>query len=415
MRQSQIFGRTKKESPKDETSLNAQYLIRGGFVDKNMSGVYSYLPLGWRVLEKIKNIIREEINAIGGQEVYLPALASEDNYKQTKRDEAMGDVLFSVSGLNNDSKMYLNPTHEEIITPLVKQFVHSYRDLPVYVYQIQDKFRNEARAKSGLLRGREFSMKDLYSFHANEEDLNRYYDVVTEAYKKIYQRLGIGDITYLTYASGGTFSKYSHEFQTVCEAGEDLIYICEKCHVAVNKEIIEEQNTCPLCGNKELVEKKAIEVGNIFKQRIKFTDAFNFNYTNETGELKAVEMGAYGIGPSRLMGTIVEIFCDDNGIIWPENIAPYQVHLLSLGKAVEINELAVKWYDTLSKNFEVLFDDREDVQAGEKFADSDLLGLPWRVVISPKSIAAGGAEVKRRGEATAQIVDFDKLINYLQS
>ena len=364
------------------------------------------MPLGLRVLNKIQAIIREEINAVGGNEVLMPAMAQEENYAITGRDKM--DILFRMTG-EGGTKLTLNPTHEEIVTPLVQKFVFSYRDLPVAVYQIQNKFRNEPRAKSGLLRGREFNMKDLYSFHANEGDLNDYYEKAKEAYFKIYNRLGLGDITVLTYASGGVFSKYSHEFQTLCETGEDTIYLCEKCRVAVNKEIIDEQKVCPACGNENLTEKNAIEVGNIFKLRTKFSDAFHFTYKNEKDEEKLVEMGCYGMGPSRIMGTLVEIFHDDNGIVWPESISPFQIHLLLIGKDEETKKAADKLYKELSgKGLEILYDDR-DVSAGEKLGDADLIGIPTRMIISKKTLAQNSAEIKKRNEEKAKLVEITKI------
>ncbi|MBU1613468.1 prolyl-tRNA synthetase [Patescibacteria group bacterium] len=408
---SKLFGKTSKTAPADADSVNARLLTQAGFVSKQMAGVYNYLPLGLRVLNNIQNIIREEMNMIGGNELLMPTLTQEENYKETGRDVAMSDVLFSTEGAGG-AKIYLNPTHEEVITPLVQKFVFSYKDLPLAVYQIQNKFRNEARAKSGLLRGREFSMKDLYSFHANEEDLNRYYEIVKDAYFKIYNRLGIGDITYLTFASGGTFSRYSHEFQTVCDIGEDLIYVCEKCHVAVNKEIIEEQNQCPECGNQDLVTKNAVEVGNIFKQKTKFTSAFKFLYKDENDAEQPVEMAAYGIGPSRVMGTLAEIFHDDKGIIWPESVAPFKVHLLALGKEDEAKNEAKKIYEELSaKGVEVLYDDRDNVSAGAKMADADLIGIPYRVVVSKKTLAQGAVELKKRNEDDVEIIKIDEIVS----
>jgi len=338
----------------------------------------------------------------------MPALSQSEKYKITGRDEAMGDILFALQS-HGGNNMFLNPTHEEIITPLVQKYVFSYKDLPLAVYQIQNKFRNEPRAKSGLLRGREFNMKDLYSFHISKESLDEYYEVVKKAYDRIYSRLGIGDITYLTFASGGTFSKYSHEYQTVCDVGEDIVYICEKCHVAINKEIYGEQNTCPECGNKKLEEKNAIEVGNIFKQRTKFTDAFKFYCNDENGEEKPVEMAAYGIGPSRIMGTLVEIFHDDKGIIWPEDVAPFKYHIVALGKEKEAYDEAREIYNSLSKKDSVLFDDRENASAGEKFADADMIGIPHRIVVSKKTLANKSVEIKDRNSDEAKIVPIEKL------
>ena len=394
--------------PKDEASFNAQALIRAGFVDKLAAGVYSFLPLGWRVVNKIQNIIREEMMAIDGQEINMPSLAPKENWQATGRFETL-DVLFKLAG--SDEKEYvLNPTHEEVVTPLAKKFIYSYRELPMAVFQIQNKFRNEKRAKSGLLRGREFLMKDLYSFHTNQEDLDAYYEKAIIAYQNIFNRFGLGDKTYLTFASGGSFSKYSHEFQTLTEAGEDIIYTCEACKMAINKEIIDDQNSCPKCGNKDLKEAKAVEAGNIFKLGTKYSEPFDLKYQASDGEKKTVIMGCYGLGISRALGTIVEVCHDEKGIIWPEEVAPFKIHLLSLNETEE----ADKVYANLQvAGIEVLYDDR-DLSAGEKFADADLIGCPYRVVISKKSLAAGGAEVKKRAEDGAKIVSLTELVNYVQ-
>ena len=408
MKQSQLFTKTVKELPKDEASYNAQALIRAGFVDKLAAGVYSFLPLGWRVVNKIQNIIREEMTAIDGQEINMPSLAPKENWQATGRFETL-DVLFKLAG--SDEKEYvLNPTHEEVVTPLAKKFINSYRELPMSVFQIQNKFRNEKRAKSGLLRGREFLMKDLYSFHANQEDLDLYYERAIVAYNNIFERFGLGDKTYLTFASGGSFSKYSHEFQTLTEAGEDIIYTCEACKMAVNKEIIDDQDSCPKCGNKDLQETKAVEAGNIFKLGTKYSEPFDLKYQDKDGEKKTVIMGCYGLGISRALGTIVEVCHDEKGIIWPEEVTPFKIHLLSLNE----NEEADKVYQNLQKaGVEVLYDDR-DLSAGEKFADADLIGCPYRVVISRKSLAAGGVEVKKRAEDAASIIYLTELANYVQ-
>ena len=282
MKQSKYFAKTLKDIPKEETSINAQLLIKGRYIDKLMAGVYTILPLGLRVLRKIETIIREEINKVDGQEVFMPALHPIDNYIATKRDKI--DVLFHLESVSG-KKMVLGQSHEEVVTPLVKQYINSYKDLPINLYQIQTKFRNELRAKSGILRGREFIMKDLYSFHADEADFEQYYNKLKIAYKNIFSRAGLGDSTYLTFASGGTFSKFSHEFQTITENGEDNIHLCEKCKVAVNAEIIKTEDKCPECGNKDLVKKKAIEVGNIFPLKSKFSDSFDLKYTDKDGKI----------------------------------------------------------------------------------------------------------------------------------
>jgi len=409
MRQSQLFTKTTKDLPKDETSYNAQTLIRAGFVDKIGAGIYTYLPLGKRVLDKICQIIREEIDAVGGQEILMPALIPKEHWQTSGRWETF-DALFRLTG--NDQREYaLGATHEEVVSPLAGKYIMSYKDLPFSVYQIQTKFRNEKRAKAGLLRGREFLMKDLYSFHVDQEDLDRFYTKVISAYQKIYGRLNLGSQTYLTYASGGSFSKYSHEFQTLSEAGEDLIYVCPTCRIAVNKEIITEQDSCPLCGNKKLVVEKAIEVGNIFKLGTKFSDPFKLKYKDAKGQESPVIMGCYGIGPSRIMGTIVEISHDQKGIIWPAAIAPYKLHLISLNE----NGEAEKIYQELSaQGWEVLYDDR-DLSAGEKFAEADLIGCPYRLVISRKTLAENKVELKMRSATDNQMIELDGLAARLQS
>lgn len=405
MKQSILFTKTLKDAPKDETSLNAKTLIRAGFVDKVGAGIYSFLPLGMRVMAKILKIIREEINSTGGQEILMPALLPKEAWETTGRWENF-DALFKLTG--SDSREYaLGATHEEAVTPLAKKFIFSYRELPFSVYQIQTKFRNEKRAKAGLLRGREFLMKDQYSFHVDQEDLDRFYEEVKAAYYRIYERLGLGEITYLTYASGGAFSKYSHEFQTLAEAGEDHIYLCDHCKIAVNREIIEEQNSCPICGNSELREEKAIEVGNIFKLGTRFSNPCNLKYTTANGGNEEVVMGCYGIGPSRLLGTIVEVYHDEKGLKWPKEIAPFQVHLLSLKANQEAEEIYQK---LIAQGVEVLYDDR-DVSAGEKFADADLIGIPERIVVSAKTLAEDSVEIKNRDSEKIETI---KIKDYVQ-
>ncbi|MCK9368926.1 proline--tRNA ligase [Candidatus Dojkabacteria bacterium] len=558
MKYSKLFGRSNKGA-KELDSISATLLLKGGFIDQTMAGVYTYLPLGFRVLQKIENIVREEMDEIS-QELFLSAMAPYELWQQTDRLEAI-DVLFKISGANEKSKKLnpteyiLNPTHEEIITPIAKKFNLSYKDLPFSVYQIQTKFRNEARPKSGVMRTREFRMKDLYSFHRDEQDLKKFYDVVKEAYIKVFDRLGIGKDTYFVAASGGDFTKdYSHEFQTKCEAGEDLIFWNESKKFGYNREVApskakdfkQDDNIKPLeeifgadivgvddlckfmnikpyqttktiiydsnkgllvasvrgdydvneyklmkiagvewlqfadekqvkkvtgaiigyagiCnlpkdipvylddstealvnfetgGNKtnyhnanvnwgrdvarpekyfdiklakegdldpetgeEYVMFKASEVGNIFPLNTKFTKAINYTFTDKDGTAKPIFMGSYGLGTTRVMGVIVEKFHDDKGIIWPENIAPYKIHLIHLGE--EFKKEAEKLYnDLIKKGIEVLWDDREDVTAGAKFNDADLIGIPIRVVISKKSMEMGGVEVKLRNSDQTEVI-----------
>lgn len=411
MRQSKLFTKTKKETPADEVAKNAKLLIQAGFIHKEMAGVYSYLPLGLRVLENINRIIREEMNALGGQEIQMTALQNPEIWKKTDRWEQ--DVWFKTS-LNAGGEIGFGWTQEEAVTRIASQYINSYRDLPFSAFQIQTKFRNEERAKSGIMRGREFLMKDLYSFHRDQEDLDKFYDTAVEAYKRIFERLGLGNETYVTFASGGAFSKYSHEFQTVSESGEDTIYVSEKKKIAINKEVLNDEVLADLgLKREELEEKKAIEVGNIFKLGTRFSEPLGLLYTDEKGEKNPVVMGCYGIGPSRLMGTIVEVMADEKGMVWPESIAPFHVHLLSLGKGEEISTEADKIYEELQKaGIETLYDDR-NVSAGEKFADADLIGVPYRIVISDKSLKNGGVEIKKRTEENAKIISLKEVIKLL--
>ena len=414
MRQSKLFTKTKKEAPSDEVSKNAEFLIRGGFIHKEMAGVYSYLPLGFRVVKKIENIIRDEMNTVGGQEILMPSFHPKENWEKTGRWDSMTD-LYKVSD-SSGREVALAPTHEEIVVPILKNYVSSYKDFPIAVYQIQNKFRMELRAKSGMLRGREFLMKDMYSFHTSQEDFEIFYNKMKEVYKNIFKRVGIGHLTYLTFASGGTFSKYSHEFQTITGAGEDTIYIDEESAVAVNKEVYNDEVLESLGLKKEkLVENKSIEVGNIFDLKTKYSEPFDLSYVDEKGEKHIVLMGCYGIGLSRLMGTVVEALADDKGIIWPESIAPFQLHLLSLGDDENVTKEASDVYEKLLKNgIEVLFDDRAGMSAGEKFADADLLGIPHRAVVSLRSIKENGIELKKRTEEKGKIVTLDELLSLLK-
>ncbi len=410
MRQSKFFTKTRKETSSDEVSKNAELLVRGGFIHKEMAGVYSYLPLGLRVLRKIENIIREEMNAVGGQEILMSSFQSKENWEKTGRWESMND-LYKVSD-SSEREVALGPTHEEVIVPILKNYVSSHKDFPVYVYQIQNKFRMELRAKSGILRGREFIMKDMYSFHTSKEDFEEFYKKMQDVYKIIFNRVGIGHLTYMTFASGGTFSKYSHEFQTISAVGEDTIYIDEASGVALNKEVLKEEVLEQLNLKKgNLAEHKSIEVGNIFDLKTKYSQPFDLSYTDQKGEKHTVLMGCYGIGLSRLLGTVVEVLSDDKGIIWPESIAPYFVHLLVLGEDESVKKEAEKIYKSLEKiKIEVLFDDRQGLSAGEKFADSDLLGIPLRVVVSARSIKEGGVEIKKRNEEKGKVVSLDELL-----
>ena len=417
MKQSQLFTKTKKESPADEVSLNAELLIRAGFINKEMAGVYSYLPLGLRVLKKIESIIREEMDKIGGTEMRTSVMQSKEVWEKSNRwDDEVVDNWFKTK-LKNGGEVGLSFTNEEAYADILKQYISSYKDLPVYPYDFKNIFRNETRSKSGILRGREFYWKALYSFSKNEEEHNIFYEKAKDAYKNIFKRAGIGHLTYVTFASGGTFSKFSHEFQTITGAGEDIIYVDENKGIAINKEVYNDEVIESLGLKKEeLVENKAVEVGNIFSLGTKFSAPFDLKYKDENGEEKLVIMGSYGIGLGRLMGTVVEVLSDDKGIIWPESIAPFKVHLLVLGGDENVKKEGDSLYQELiNKGVEVLFDDRVDTSAGEKFADSDLIGIPYRVVVSKRSLADGGFELKKRIEANGKIVSFNDLINLLEA
>lgn len=416
MRQSELFTKTSKQPPADEPSINAQLLTRGGFVFKNSAGVYSYLPLGWRVIEKINRIIREEMNAIGGVEILMPALVERKYLEATDRFKL--DVGFDVLGKGDKEAAYsLGWTHEEVLTSIVSKYISSHKDLPLSIYQIQTKFRNEARAKSGLLRGREFLMKDLYSFHVSEEDLFKYYEKVKEAYFKVFTRCSLDP--YYTLAGGGAFTMANtHEFQVLSKIGEDEIFYCANCKTAENKEIskLSISDKCKACRG-EVKLANSIEVGNIFPLGAKYADAFDLKFTDEKGVKRSVVMGSYGIGVSRLVGTVVEVYNDDKGIIWPDEIAPFKVHLVYLpSNSSRVKNESDRICNVFQKlNIEVLYDDRDDVTAGEKFADADLLGMPVRVVVSERSLGKEGVEVKKRNESVAHVISTDDLIATLKN
>ncbi len=414
MKRSQLFSKTRREMPADETAKNAQLLMRAGYVHKEMAGVYSYLPLGMKVIENIKQIVREEMDAIGGEEVLLSTLQHPLIWRTTDRwDDAKVDVWFKAA-LGDDAEVGFGWSHEEPMTRLMTQFINSYKDLPVYAYQFQTKLRKELRSKSGLLRGREFIMKDLYSFSRSREEHETFYAQVEQAYHKVYDRLGIGDITYKTFASGGAFSKFSHEFQTIADIGEDTVYLDEAKKLAVNQEVFTDEVLDDLGLKKaELQEKKAVEVGNIFTFGSRYSEPLGLFFTDEKGVQQPVFAGSYGIGVSRLMGLLAELFADEKGLAWPEAVAPFKVYLASLGDDPGVMEYANHLYDSLTQNATaVLYDDRQ-ASAGEKLNDADLLGLPYRVVVSTKTLAENGIELKRRNQSDTQIIPSEKLAEAL--
>lgn len=409
MRVTNLFTKTLKQAPADEVAKNAQLLIRAGFIYKEMAGVYTYLPLGKRVLENIVQIIREEMNAIGGNEISLTALQGSEVWKTSGRwDDAVMDVWFKTK-LANGAELGLAPTHEEPLTKLMKSYIHSYKDLPVYPYQFQIKFRNELRSKSGLMRGREFWMKDLYSFSRNEQEHEMFYERTIEAYMRIFDRLGLGEGTFKTFASGGSFAKFSHEFQTISPVGEDTIYIHREKNIAINEEVYTDDVLAELgVAREDLEEVKAVEVGNIFTLGERFSDPLGLTYADEDGTQKRVFMGSYGIGPSRLMGLIAEHFADDKGLVWPEAVAPYKVYLVSIG---DVAEQATELYEKLqAAGVSVLYDDRSE-RPGAKFADAELMGLPHRVTISERLLSEGKVEyTSRRTSDELEKLTVDELL-----
>jgi prolyl-tRNA synthetase len=400
MKQSQFFTKTQKFAPKDETSKNAKFLIRAGFVHKEMAGVYSFLPLGWRVMTKVMQVIREEMNAIGGQEMFMSSLQSRENWEKTGRwNDDVVDVWFKTQ-LKNGADVGLAFTHEEDITNIMKGHVASYKDLPFSAYHFQTKFRNEVRAKSGIMRSREFIMKDLYSFVRSSQEHDVFYEKAKQAYVNVFDRLGIGEKTFVTFASGGTFSKYSHEFQTICDAGEDTIYIDEAKNIAVNEEVCTDAVLADLGLKKqELIKAKAAEVGNIFSLGTKFSDGFDLVYRDHDESEKKVIMGCYGIGPARCMGVIVELFAEADKMMWPKEISPYDVHLISL----DVNDAVEKIYqELLDAGVDVLYDDRA-MRPGEKFGDADLIGCHYRIIVGKKSLEKGVAELIRGAQESREV------------
>lgn len=412
MRSTQLFTKTSKNAPADEVAMNAQLLIRAGYIYKEMAGAYVYLPLGLRVVDKIKSIIREEMNAIKSNELIMTSLQRRDIWVKTGRwdDEAV-DVWFKTR-LKDDTEVGLGWTHEEPIVEMLKQFVHSYKDLPVSLYEFQTKMRNELRAKSGIMRGREFVMKDMYSFHATEEDLNIYYEAVIEAYKKVFQRLGIGDDTYVTFASGGSFTKFSHEFQTICNAGEDVIYLDKHKNIAVNEEVIDAAAKELGLEKGSLQKVKTAEVGNIFNFGVQKTDEMGLRFMNKKGEQSSIYMGSYGIGVTRVMGVVAEKLADEKGLVWPKAIAPYAACLVAIGK--DGTSVADSLYTELEEQgIEVYYDDRDE-RPGAKFADSELMGFPYRVTVSDKLVEAGKLELTERQTGRTILLTRAELIDTLK-
>jgi len=411
MKQSKLFTKTRKEAPADETAKNAQLLIRAGYIHKEIAGAYMFLPLALRVLDNITKIVREEMDAVGGMEMRSTALQARESWEATGRwDDQVLDVWFKTE-LKNGTEVGLASTHEEPLTNMMKNYIQSYKDLPTYVYDVRTIFRNELRVKSGLMRGREFFWKALYSFSKDKEEHDVFYNKMKEAYNNVFQRVGLGDATLMTFASGGSFSQYSHEFQTISDAGEDIIYVDEEKNIAVNKEVYTDEVLADLGLEKDsLVEKKAIEVGNIFSLAEKFSEPLDLLYTDQDGNRKPVFMGSYGIGISRLLGTIAELHSDDKGLVWPESIAPFRVHVVTFGKNENVHREAESLYhDLLNAGIDVLFDDR-DAGPGQKLNDADLIGIPYRVVVSERAHENGGVEITNRKTGEVKYIDPARVV-----
>jgi prolyl-tRNA synthetase len=416
MRRSKLFIKTRKEAPADEESKNAQLLIRAGFIHKDSAGVYALLPLGLRVVENIKQIVRQEMNKCGGNELLMTTLQRKELWEHTDRwDDQKVDIWFK-SKLQSGAEVGLAWSHEEPITEMMKEFIASYRDLPAYVYQFQTKLRNELRAKSGIMRAREFIMKDLYSYSRTEADHQEFYNSMIQAYLRVFAEIGLGDDTYVTFASGGAFTQFSHEFQTVTEAGEDTIYLDREKKIAINEEVMSDEVIQKTGVNKDRLEKvKAAEVGNIFSFGTHKSEQLGLYFSDEDGAAKPVVLGSYGIGVTRLVGVITEHFADEKGLVWPHNVAPYTVYLARLGDGEETVKAADEIYTRLrSAGISVLYDDRNDASAGEMFADADLLGMPYRLVVSPKSLEAGGFELKKRTQTDTRIVTAENLVSQIK-
>ncbi len=409
MKQSHFFVKTKKKGSKDAETISHKYLLRGDFVDQLSAGIYTYLPLGWRVYTKIESIIKEEMNNLGGQELFMPTLIPKNLWEETKRWETIDPPLFKVKD-RHEKEFGLGSTHEEVITDLVRKRVNSYQDLPLYLYQIQNKFRNEMRATGGLLRVREFFMKDLYSFNVSKEESMDFYNKVKQAYSNIFERCGL-KIAIVEADSGTIGGDLSHEFVVFADSGEDKILYCPHCHYGANVEKIGETKICPKC-KKSLEEKSGIEAGHIFYLGEKYSKDMNANFIDNDGKKKLISMGCYGIGLGRLMAAIVEVLHDDKGIIWPNSVAPFDVHLINL---VDDKKVSDKTYQNMIDNkIDVLYDDR-DKTPGEKFADADLIGIPLRIVISEKTLAKDSVEIKKRNSKEIELIKINKIINKLKN
>lgn len=410
MRLTHLFTKTSKTAPADEVAKNAQLLIRAGYAYKEMAGVYAYLPLGIKVLENIKQIVREEMNKIGGQELIMTGLQKRETWEKTGRwDDEKVDIWFK-SELKDGTPVGFGWSHEEPIIEMAKQYILSYKDMPTSVYQFQTKLRNELRAKSGIMRGREFIMKDMYSFSVDMTQHERFYNETIEAYKRVFERLGLADDTYVTFASGGAFTEFSHEFQTICDAGEDIVYLHRQKNIAINEEVLNDDTLQRLGVNRDELEKvKTAEVGNIFNFGIQKSKDMDFTFADVNGKEQFVHVGSYGIGITRVMGVIVEKLADEKGIVWPEAVAPARVYLVSIGGEEAVRQADELYNELTEKGIEVLYDDR-DVRPGEKFADSELMGIPHRITVSDRLMADNKFEYTLRTSGQTDILTHDEVL-----
>lgn len=414
MRQSELFAKIKKEAPKEAETISHKFLARADFIDQLASGIYSFLPLGFQVQKKIEAIIRQELLKIGAWEFSMPALQPKNLWEKTGRWQTIDPPLFKLKD-RHQKELALGSTHEEVITHIVSKRIKSLADLPLALFQIQTKFRNEIRSTGGLLRTREFLMQDLYSFHTNQKDFEEYYGLMKKVYQRIFKRCGLKTI--ITEASGIGFTKeYTHEFQTITPAGEDAIIFCPTGHFSQNKEIarVKKGDQCPRCS-RFLESAKSVEVANIFPLGVKYAQDLGAYFTDKDGERKPIIMGCYGIGLGRLLATVVEIHHDGKGIIWPKEIAPFQIHLMPIENNQKVKAVAQKLYQDLQKQgIEILYDDREDKTAGEKFAEADLIGIPIRLVVSEKTLAKKSVEIKKRSEQRVKLCSIKSFPSCLK-
>jgi prolyl-tRNA synthetase len=408
MKLSRNYIHTIEEKGREYDSVNHALLTQAGFIDQTASGIYTLLPPGTRVLQKIENIVRQELNAIDAEEIMMPGLIPKSLFDQTKNWDDV-DVLYKVPS-RYGFEYGLAFSAEEVISQLMQKYITSYKDLPVALYQIGPKYRDEARAKSGILRGREFRMKDMYSFHASHEDFKTFYDRVIEAYLKIFARCGLEDVK-ITEASGGSFTKkHSHEFNVITPAGEVDLYYCEGSAKALNEEVVK-GNAAELlgCNETDVKQAKAVEIGNIFDLGIRFSEAFNLKFVDESGKRHMATAGCYGIGTTRLIGAIAEVYHDDNGLTWPDEVRPFDAHLINIAQD---SKFADAVYRTLrSEGFDILYDDR-DLSAGKKFVAADLIGVPVRLLVSDKT--GNQIEWKLRTEEKTYKLATDEVIRNLK-